>query len=205
MNMLEANMRKVSDSLNSTVRLAAEFGDEPLKNLQLYTSLVEKLCEIDSQMNYHRKAIAESYSEQTVESFDQRYETNLERKKPQVRGHKRYKDFVQYAKPLLNPSLQGQSRQPQKNDDDDDGDLVVEGDVGVMVDPITKRPLEVPVRNKQCKHVYEKSAIENMLKQNPRTRCPVMGCAAQGYVQQHLLELDITLQQQLIQTRSLLF
>ena len=26
--MLEANMRKVSDSLNSTVRLAAEFGDE---------------------------------------------------------------------------------------------------------------------------------------------------------------------------------
>ncbi|EDO64584.1 AGAP007405-PA [Anopheles gambiae str. PEST] len=135
MNMLEANMRKVSDSLNSTVRLAAEFGDESLKDLKLYTSLVEKLCEIDSKMNTHRKALAESYAEQTVECFDQ-------------------------------------------------------------------RPLEVPVRNKQCNHVYEKSVIENLLKQNPRTRCPVMGCAAQGYVQQHLLEVDVRLQQQLIQTRS---
>ncbi|EDO64587.1 E3 SUMO-protein ligase MMS21-like [Anopheles arabiensis] len=201
MNMLEANMRKVSDSLNSTVRLAAEFGDESLKDLKLYTSLVEKLCEIDSKMNTHRKALAESYAEQTVECFDQRYETSIDRKKPQVRGHKRYKDFVQYAKPLLNPSLQGQPSQ-NDNDDDDDGDLVMEADVGNMVDPISKRPLEVPVRNKQCNHVYEKSVIENLLKQNPRTRCPVMGCAAQGYVQQHLLEVDVRLQQQLIQTRS---
>ena len=47
------------------------FSVAALKDLKLYTSLVEKLCEIDSKMNTHRKALAESYAEQTVECFDQ--------------------------------------------------------------------------------------------------------------------------------------
>uniref|UniRef100_A0A182XYS2 E3 SUMO-protein ligase NSE2 n=1 Tax=Anopheles stephensi TaxID=30069 RepID=A0A182XYS2_ANOST len=201
MNMLEANMRVVSDSINNTVRLAAEFGDESMKDLNLYTSLVEKLCVIDSQMTSHRKAMAESYREPTMEGFDHSYETKLEKKKTQAKSHKRYKDFVQYAKPLLNPSLEGQSTDRGQNNDDD---LMIEDDITTMIDPITKRPLEVPVRNKQCNHVYEKTAIEQLLVQNPRTRCPVMGCAAQGYVQRQLLELDVRLQKELMRARSAL-
>lgn len=199
--MLEANMRVVSDSLNSTVRLAAEFGDDSMKDLTLYTELVEKLCVIDSQMNNHRKAMAESYREPTMEGFDHSYETKFEKKKPQVRSQKRYKDFVQYAKPLLNPALDGQSTNQEQNNDDD---LMIEDDITTMIDPITKRPLEVPVRNKQCNHVYEKTGIEQLLDQNPRTRCPVMGCAAQGYVQRELLELDVRLQMQLMRARTAL-
>uniref|UniRef100_A0A182NHZ7 E3 SUMO-protein ligase NSE2 n=1 Tax=Anopheles dirus TaxID=7168 RepID=A0A182NHZ7_9DIPT len=199
MDMFEANMRKVSDSLNNTVRLAAEFGDESTKDLKLYTELVERLCEIETKMNNHRKAMAESCREQSVEEFDRRYASATDKKKPQVRGHKRYKDFVHYAKPLLKPSAGA----TQDDQDGADGELVIESDGSNMIDPITKRPLEVPVRNKQCSHVYEKSAIEELLKQNPRTRCPVMGCAAQGYVQLQLLELDVRLQQQLRQNRVL--
>ncbi|XP_053666530.1 E3 SUMO-protein ligase NSE2-like [Anopheles marshallii] len=201
MNMLEANMRVVSDSLNNTVRLAAEFGDEAMKDLKLYTSLVEKLCLIDSKMGNHRKAMAESYAEQTVESFDHSYESKLEKKNPQVKGHKRYKDFIQYAKPLLNPSLEGQSSQDRNNDDDD---LMIAADDSNTIDPITKRPMEVPVRNKQCNHVYEKSSIEQLLEQNPRVRCPVMGCLAKQYVQRQLLEVDIRLQKQLMRARAAL-
>lgn len=37
-------------------------------------------------------------------------------------------------------------------------------------DPITKRRLENPVRNKICKHVYEKNSVEQLLLQNPRLR-----------------------------------
>lgn len=37
-------------------------------------------------------------------------------------------------------------------------------------DPITKRRLENPVRNKICKHVYEKNSVEQLLAQNPRLR-----------------------------------
>uniref|UniRef100_A0A182MR03 E3 SUMO-protein ligase NSE2 n=1 Tax=Anopheles culicifacies TaxID=139723 RepID=A0A182MR03_9DIPT len=199
MNMLEANMRVVTDSINNTVRLAAEFGDESTKDLKLYTSLVERLCIIESKMANHRKALGESAREQTVESFDQCYESKLDNKKPQVRGHKRYKEFVQFAKPLLNPSLDEQSTQ-ERNDGDDD--LVIEGDDSNSIDPITKRPMEVPVRNKQCNHVYEKSSIEQLLEQNPRVRCPVMGCPAKQYVQRQFLEVDTRLQKQLMRERA---
>lgn len=199
MNMLEANMRVVSDSLYNTVRLAAEFGDASMKDLKLYTDMIEKLCVIDCQMNNHRKAMAESYRETTVEGFDHSYITKLNNKKPAVRSLKRFKDFVQFANPLLNPALEEQSTEQNEEDD-----LMIEDDITTMIDPITKRPLEVPVRNKQCNHVYEKTAIEQLLEQNPRTRCPVMGCAAQGYVQRQLLELDVKLQKQLMRARSAL-
>ncbi|XP_053675578.1 E3 SUMO-protein ligase NSE2-like [Anopheles nili] len=198
MNMLEANMRKVSDSVNNTVRLVAEFGDESAKDVKLYTELVKRLCVIDSKMNNHRKALAESNREQCVESFDRRYNAGIDKKNPQVHGHKRYKDFLEYANPLLNPTMRASAREQ-----DSDADLIIEDNDDQLIDPITKRPLEVPVRNKQCNHVYEKHAIEEMLKLNPRTRCPVMGCAAQEYVQPKFLEIDVRLQQQLIQGRAL--
>uniref|UniRef100_A0A182WJC0 E3 SUMO-protein ligase NSE2 n=1 Tax=Anopheles minimus TaxID=112268 RepID=A0A182WJC0_9DIPT len=200
MNMLEANMRVVTNSINNTVRLASEFGDESMKDLTLYTSLVERLCVIDSKMNSHKKALAESCREPTMESFDNSYKSKLDNKKPQVRGHKRYKEFVQYAQPLLNPSLE---RGSQERDNDDD-DLEINGDDRNSIDPITKRPMEVPVRNKQCNHVYEKSSIEQLLQQNPRVRCPVMGCLAKQYVQRELLEVDTILQKQLMRARAAL-
>ncbi|XP_058121963.1 E3 SUMO-protein ligase NSE2-like isoform X2 [Anopheles coustani] len=198
MNMFEANCRKVSDSLNNTVRLAAEYGDDSTKNVKLYTDLVERICEIESKITVHRKAMSEASREQFVDSFNKRYDAGMDKKKPQVRGQKRFKDFLQYAKPLLNPTLAGPSQEETIDDE-----LIIEGDVGNLVDPITKRPLVIPVRNKQCNHVYEKSAIEEMLQMNRKTRCPVMGCAAQGFVQPQLLEVDVKLQQQLMQNRTL--
>lgn len=52
------------------------------------------------------------------------------------------------------------------NDDDDMGIQQVFSEF----DPITKRRLENPVRNKICKHVYEKNSVEQLLLQNPRLR-----------------------------------
>ncbi|XP_050075651.1 E3 SUMO-protein ligase NSE2-like [Anopheles maculipalpis] len=201
MNMLETDMCATSDSLYNIVRLAAVFGGDSTKDLNQYTEMVEKLCVIDSQMNNHRKAMEDSSRETTIEGFDHSYKTKLEKKKPNLRSHKRYKEFVQYAKPLLNPSLDGQTTDQNQNDGDE---LMIEDDIPNMIDPITKRPLEVPVRNKQCNHVYEKTTMEQLLKRNPRTRCPIMGCAAQGYVQLKLLEVDVKLQRQLMRARSAL-
>lgn len=52
------------------------------------------------------------------------------------------------------------------NDDDDMGVQQAFSEF----DPITKRRLENPVRNKICKHVYEKNSVEQLLLQNPRLR-----------------------------------
>ncbi|XP_058067086.1 E3 SUMO-protein ligase NSE2-like [Anopheles bellator] len=193
MNMFDANMRKVSDSLNNTVQLAAEYGDESLKELKQYSELAEKLCEIESLMSTHRKAITEAAREQTVEAFDRTYDAHTNKKNPYYKGHKRYKTFVQYAKPLLDPSLEGGDQQEA----DEDDDLIIENDDSNMIDPITKRPLEVPVRNRQCNHVYEKDVIEDMLKKNANTRCPVVGCPEPNFIQPKLLVVDRNLQQKL--------
>uniref|UniRef100_A0A2M4AXN1 E3 SUMO-protein ligase NSE2 n=1 Tax=Anopheles triannulatus TaxID=58253 RepID=A0A2M4AXN1_9DIPT len=199
MNMFEANIRKVSDSIYNAVRLAAEYGNEETKALKQYTEMVEKLCETESLMNSHTKAIAEASREQTIDSFDRRYNAGTTSKKVQVKGHKRYKDFVQFAKPLLDPASGENSDQQQPADDEE---LIMEDDPSSMIDPILKKPLEVPVRNTVCNHVYEKSSIEQLLKMNQNTRCPVVGCAAQGVVSAQHLKLDEQLLRKLRRLRD---
>lgn len=51
----------------------------------------------------------------------------------------------------------------------DDDDIVMEGDI-VYIDPITKKPLENPVRNKKCGHNYERDSIIEAIKLNQRLR-----------------------------------
>uniref|UniRef100_A0A2M4BZX4 E3 SUMO-protein ligase NSE2 n=1 Tax=Anopheles marajoara TaxID=58244 RepID=A0A2M4BZX4_9DIPT len=201
MNMFEANMRKVSDSLYNAVRLAAEYGNEETKELKQYTEMVEKLCETESLMNSHTKALAEASREQTIDSFDRRYNAATANKKVQVKGHKRYKDFVQFAKPLLDPAS-GETSDQQQQQPASDEELIMEDDPSSMIDPIVKKPLEVPVRNMVCNHVYEKSSIEQLLKMNANTRCPVVGCVAQGAVSAQHLKLDEQLMRKLRRRRD---
>ena len=47
------------------------------------------------------------------------------------------------------------------------------------IDPITKKEIVDPVRNKKCKHIYEKSTMNHMIdrarENNKPVRCPYMG------------------------------
>jgi len=45
------------------------------------------------------------------------------------------------------------------------------------IDPITKQKLTDPVRNCRCKHIYGRAAILQLIKKNPKIRCPMMGCS----------------------------
>ncbi|CAL8069635.1 unnamed protein product [Orchesella dallaii] len=45
------------------------------------------------------------------------------------------------------------------------------------LDPISKKPLEDPVRNRHCRHIYGKTAMLELIKKNQRFRCPQMGCS----------------------------
>lgn len=47
----------------------------------------------------------------------------------------------------------------------------------VSIDPITKKPIEHPVRNKKCKHIYDKSSFLTFIRSGNNPRCPTMGCA----------------------------
>lgn len=193
--MFNANLEKIFESINSTIRLAAEFGDTDQKNIKPYAELAEQLVSLESKYNSYNKALQESSGEVTLEEFDRRYQSKIAPSKSNVKSLKRYKDFISQAKLLLTDDEGGSStNQPY------DDDLEVEETI-CDIDPITKRPLEIPVRNRKCNHVYEKSSIESLIKNNARTRCPVMGCAASQYVTFADLVEDKMLQHKLILQR----
>lgn len=110
---------------------------------------------------------------------------------------KRYKEFIAHTASILD--VDGLPGGPSVHSEDEE--MQMEEAIQDM-DPITKRPLEVPVRNKLCKHVYEKSSIEQLIRTNPRTRCPVMGCAAMQYVTLADLQEDEKLRQALMLQRQ---
>ncbi|EDS32716.1 quijote [Culex quinquefasciatus] len=187
-DMFGANLEKVFESINSTIRLAAEFGAPEQQEIAIYSKLAEKLVAIEVKYNTHKKALQESTNEVTLEEFDRRYQSNTTTGKTNVKQLKRYKDFIGQAKMFL--------KADQEGGPSGDDDLQVE-DTICDIDPITKRPLEIPVRNKKCNHVYEKRSIEELIRNNPRTRCPVMGCAANEYVSLGDLQEDKMLQHKL--------
>lgn len=70
------------------------------------------------------------------------------------------------------------------------------------MDPITKKPLEKPCRNKMCGHVYGLDSVTQSLQLNPRMRCPIVGCANKSSVTLQMLVLDKDLERQLVVQRA---
>lgn len=88
--------------------------------------------------------------------------------KPQ--NSKRYTDFVKKAQRLVDAEA-GETSQRSQNLDismDVDGSQQVEHIPDI--DPITKKKLVNPVRNKHCNHIYGYDSVIQLIQQNPRLR-----------------------------------
>uniref|UniRef100_A0A6M2DHS1 E3 SUMO-protein ligase NSE2 n=1 Tax=Xenopsylla cheopis TaxID=163159 RepID=A0A6M2DHS1_XENCH len=44
------------------------------------------------------------------------------------------------------------------------------------LDPFTKKPISIPIKNNKCGHIYDKDSVMRILEINPKIRCPVVGC-----------------------------
>lgn len=55
-------------------------------------------------------------------------------------------------------------------------DMEIEEEIST-VDPLTKQQITHPVRNRYCKHIYDKNSVEAQLEINPVLRCPIIGCS----------------------------
>ena len=80
---------------------------------------------------------------------------------------------------------------PPAESSDEDDLIVVKTDYNT-VDPITKKEIVEPVRNKKCNHVYEKSTIYSMIdlaRENSKpVRCPYMGCNCRDFKKTDLVK-----------------
>ncbi|CAH2107793.1 unnamed protein product [Euphydryas editha] len=72
-------------------------------------------------------------------------------------------------------------------------------------DPITKKPIQDPVKNTICGHIYEREAIKHYqnIKCNRRARCPVVGCGNQEPLQIENLISDIEYRQRIARHNSM--
>ncbi|XP_043254216.1 E3 SUMO-protein ligase NSE2-like [Colletes gigas] len=76
-------------------------------------------------------------------------------------------------------------------EDGNDTELQVTGCHVNIIDPITKKRMEDPVKNMKCGHTYERATITQILKINKKTKCPVAGCKSQEFVTLEQLRADI--------------
>ncbi len=81
---------------------------------------------------------------------------------------------------------------PPSSDSSSDDDLIVVKTEHNTIDPITKKQIVEPVRNKRCNHIYEKSTIYSMIdmaRENQKpVRCPYMGCNQRDFKKTDLVK-----------------
>lgn len=77
---------------------------------------------------------------------------------------KRYTDFTKKMAKIAN------AHDGETSTQDIDDDLSRMADRINDIDPITKQPLENPVRNRQCGHIYGRDSIMQSIQMNRRLR-----------------------------------
>lgn len=88
-----------------------------------------------------------------------------------AQSSKRYQDFVKKTQRLIDAdSAEASSQNTQGNNDSMDIDDAHSVELIPEIDPITKAPLEHPVRNKHCNHIYGYRSVQQSIQLNPRLR-----------------------------------
>merc|ERR1712240_402683 len=81
---------------------------------------------------------------------------------------------------------------PSPAESSSEDDLIVVKTEHNTIDPITKKQIVEPVRNKKCNHIYEKSTIYSMIdlaRENSKSvKCPYMGCNCKDFKKTDLLK-----------------
>ena len=76
---------------------------------------------------------------------------------------------------------------------DDEDDLKVVKTDHWTIDPLTKKQIMEPLKNKSCNHIYEKATIYKLIEQASErqklVRCPYMGCSQKDFKKTDLVNL----------------
>ncbi|XP_051157726.1 E3 SUMO-protein ligase NSE2-like [Leptopilina boulardi] len=168
-------------------------------------NVVEKNCIINTKLREANNVI-ERIS--TLHSRDNegsqfedilvKFKSEMDKINPDVSKNRYLVDFDRQVKELLKDADGGNN---DNNDEDGDDDLQFTQDTVNVIDPFTKKRMTDPVKNKTCGHVYDRESVTAMLKVNPRTRCPVMGCGSKEFITINNLEADIVLRTRLLKKK----
>ncbi|KAJ2939576.1 hypothetical protein O0L34_g14289 [Tuta absoluta] len=205
-----ADLRKqcITSLYLCTDNVSKYLDDEKEDKFKKLKSYVEGYCMMEAQQEVAiralEKATAETDSSNT-ESLETRFQSHLSsmaKKRLNTKNHPYMKEFDgRVAKGLQQNRLNM-----------DESDLAITETDEQYIDPITKKPITDPVKNKVCGHVYERASIMKLIDMKNRTRCPVAGCGHKEPIQKHNLISDeelkfrmtITQHSTMVQERSIM-
>jgi len=83
----------------------------------------------------------------------------------------------------------GSSGEIESDGEEGEEDLIMTQTTGTPLDPITKRPMEDPVKNVYCGHSYERTSILALIAKSKKTKCPMGGCPNEAHIEaNHLID-----------------
>ena len=82
---------------------------------------------------------------------------------------------------------------------DETQEFVVQSQQISIICPITRQPMQHPVRIKKCGHTFERAAIERMIK-GQGIKCPKAGCGNKR-VRKEDLEVDVAMEREIRRQR----
>ena len=81
---------------------------------------------------------------------------------------------------------------PANDEDEDFAEINTQQLEKIPIDPFTQKEIEIPVVNRVCKHVYDKTSITNYINQRAQGgrsgRCPTIGCLNRNVTFNDLIE-----------------
>lgn len=161
--------------------------------------VMHKLCKLEKDFA-QESAFAQTFKCQSIEKFDEEYEIQFAeyQKTHGVAGQsQRYTNFIKDLEDIQSVMTQTFAEGSQAAQSTIVDEMTLHSLPTAIIDPITKNPIKHPVRNKNCKHVYDKESIEAAIKINDRVRCPYVGCNVKKVLVSDLLE-DRELKQKLM-------
>ena len=172
------------EDLIKVVEIVAEFGEEEDKNPNKYYKLAEELFKVKRDSKLSARALDLAKEADSIDAVDNILRDAKNEHNERVGGLKEFKNRI---KTILESSNARRSIFEVSN-----SDLSVSEFGLSQIDPITKRQIEVPAKNKICGHIYDKNSIFEAIALNSRMRCPVMGCGNTSHVQKNHIVDDPT-------------
>lgn len=138
--------------------------------IEAFKSIIENCCKIEQELK-DELAIIQNFQCESIEEFDREFAKVLKNSKhdlPSAKTADRYQKFVKDLEDIQFVSdTQANASIAEAAVQVDDMQIEEEN---IRIDPITKNPIQKPVVNKNCNHIYDCTSITEAIRLNPRIK-----------------------------------
>ncbi|XP_055387104.1 E3 SUMO-protein ligase NSE2-like [Condylostylus longicornis] len=181
--ILNNKIEAVTFSIAKTAELALQYGDETLNDKKVFEKFIFDIASIASNAKIVDECIEKSKDAQNIEEFESKYRELRNNSNTNVRTSKYYEDWIEKISEII-----GSSENHRNLVQDEDFEMTAEIS---DIDPITKKRMQNPLKNKICGHYYEKDSILQTISENRKYKCPIVGCTNKEIIKKTSLEEDL--------------